>query len=99
MVKAKDISDNVIEKLSTHLLWRDSLNIFLPALSFVVALAWRDAFNNTFNDIIKRKLLENPGNEATYSWFIKHPNIPRYIYAILLTIIVVLLSYFLKKIK
>lgn len=59
--------------------------LILSALSFVVALAWRDAITKTIDYHVKEKLVED-------SWFRNHPRLVYFIYAFVLTIIVVWIS-------
>ena len=66
------------------------MGIIFTAASFVVALAWRDAIKSSFDHYIKSRM-ENE------EWVDSYPNAPLFIYAAMITIIVVLAGLYFNR--
>lgn len=64
-----------------------TFELITSALSFVLALAWRDAITNFLDHHIKGKLTAN-------SWFKNHPMVVYFLYAIIMTVLVVCISWY-----
>ena len=66
----------------------ETIQFIIPALGFVVAFAWRDAITKTFEDVVKKRL------KGTF--LDSYALVLYYLYAFILTILVVLITRFLK---
>ena len=74
--------------LTLDKVWSESLTIFTAALALVTAFSWRDAIDSVFTTYIKNPML------GPRSFLRKYPNVPRFVYAIILTSIVVLITIY-----
>ena len=77
--------------LTAKRFWSDSVNVFVAALALVTAFSWRDAIDSTFTTYIKNPLL------SPNSVFRRYPNLPRFMYAIVLTITVTIITFYVQK--
>ena len=75
--------------MNTSALKNETVQFIIPALGFVVAFAWRDAITKTFEDVIKKKL------KGTFLQ--TYPLVLYYLYAFILTILVVFITKFLNR--
>ena len=64
--------------------------IIFTAASFVVALAWRDAIKSSFDHYIKDRMEKE-------EWVDSYPNAPLFVYAVLITILVVLAGLYFNR--
>ena len=73
----------------------EAYTLIKNAMSFVVALAWRDAIKRSLEIWVKQRLVPEPGEPENV--FNKYPYLPYYIYAIILTTLVISFTFYVSK--